>query len=289
MLLLWSSVSFFGVVKEAWVPTPAKTLGALAAMFHDGNEMFEQRRSEMAALEKELAGADAADKEVWQTRLDDKRAQLEKLKGEKAERPFLDSSFIRDGGASVGRVAKAILLAMLVGIPLGILMGAFGRVEAFLRWVVFPLKTAPIIAFIPIFMLIWGIEETMKVRFLFFGAVVYMIPLTFDAIRAVPEEYVDAAVDYGFGPWGTIRHFLLPAALPRIFEAVKVCVGITWTYLVAAEIVNVTTGLGAVVKRAERFQNTPKVWAGILLILIIGVLTDYALGAIQRRWVNWES
>ncbi|MCG8422754.1 MAG: ABC transporter permease [Proteobacteria bacterium] len=202
---------------------------------------------------------------------------------------FQDGTIWRDGWASVRRVLYAIVLASLVGIPIGILMGTFGRVEAFLKWVIFPFRTAPIIAFIPIFFLIWGIDEKMKVGFLFFGTVVYIIPLTFDAIRAIPDEYVDVAVDYGFKPFGTMIHFLIPAAWPRIFDAIKVCTGIAWTYLVAAEIANVTTGLGAVVKRAERFQNTEKVWAGIIVILAIGVLTDYLLGAVRKRFFNWEA
>jgi NitT/TauT family transport system permease protein len=199
-----------------------------------------------------------------------------------------DGSLLREGWASVRRVLLAISLAAAVGIPIGVAMGAFGRVESFLKWLVFPFRTAPITAFIPVFMLFFGIEERMKVWFLFFGTVVYVIPMTFDAIRAVPQEYVDAAVDFGFTPWGTLRHFMIPAAWPRIFDAIQVCTGIAWTYLVAAEIVNVTTGLGAVVQTAQRFQNTPKVFAGILFILIIGNLTDLALGRIKRRFFDWE-
>jgi ABC-type nitrate/sulfonate/bicarbonate transport system permease component len=199
-----------------------------------------------------------------------------------------DGTLVREGWASLRRVLLAVALASLVGIPIGVLMGAFGRVEAFLRWLVFPFRTAPITAFIPVFMLFFGIEEGMKVWFLFFGTVVYIIPMTFDAVRAVPEAYVDAAVDFGFSPLGTLRHFVLPAAWPRIFDAIKVCTGIAWTYLVAAEIVNVTTGLGAVVQHAQRFQNTPKVYGGILLILLIGNATDFLLGRIKRRWFNWE-
>jgi ABC-type nitrate/sulfonate/bicarbonate transport system permease component len=202
---------------------------------------------------------------------------------------FTDGSFLRDGWASIRRVLLAISLSAVVGIPIGIAMGAFGRVEAFLKWVLFPFRTAPITAFIPLFMLFFGIDEQMKVWFLFFGTVVYIIPLTFDAVRAVPQEYVDAAVDFGFRPLGALVHFVVPAAWPRIFDAIKVCTGIAWTYLVAAEIVNLTTGLGAVVQHAQRFQNTPKVYAGILLILIIGNATDFMLGWIRERFFNWEA
>ena len=200
-----------------------------------------------------------------------------------------DGSFMNDGWASIRRVLMAISLSAFVGIPIGIVMGAFGRVEALLKWVLFPFRTAPITAFIPLFILFFGIEEQMKVWFLFFGTVVYIIPLTFDAVRAVPQEYIDAAVDFGFRPLGTLIHFVVPAAWPRIFDAITVCTGIAWTYLVAAEIVNLTTGLGAVVQRAQRFQNTPKVYAGILLILIIGNVTDFLLGLIRARFFNWEA
>jgi len=199
-----------------------------------------------------------------------------------------DGSLFREGWASLQRVLLAVTLSAAVGIPIGILMGAFGRMEGLLKWLIFPFRSAPITAFIPVFMLFFGIEEEMKVWFLFFGTVVYIIPMTFDAIRAVPEQYVDAAVDFGFSPWGTLVHFVFPAAWPRIFDAIKVCTGIAWTYLVAAEIVNVTTGLGAVVQTAQRFQNTPKVYAGILFILLIGNATDFLLGLVKRRFFDWE-
>jgi ABC-type nitrate/sulfonate/bicarbonate transport system permease component len=199
-----------------------------------------------------------------------------------------DGTLFKEGWASLQRVLLAVTLSAVVGIPIGILMGAFGRIEGLLKWLIFPFRSAPITAFIPVFMLFFGIEEGMKVWFLFFGTVVYIIPMTFDAIRAVPEQYVDAAVDFGFSPWRTLIHFVFPAAWPRIFDAIKVCTGIAWTYLVAAEIVNVTTGLGAVVQHAQRFQNTPKVYGGIIFILLIGNATDLVLGAIKKRFFNWE-
>jgi ABC-type nitrate/sulfonate/bicarbonate transport system permease component len=202
---------------------------------------------------------------------------------------IIDGTLVRDGGASIRRVLSAVALSIVVGIPIGILMGASGKAESLLKWLVFPLRTAPTTAFIPLFMLFFGIDEQMKVWFLFFGTVVYIIPLTFDAIRAVPQEYIDTAVDYGFRPLGTLWHFVIPSAWPRIFDAIKVCMGIAWTYLVAAEIVNLTTGLGAVVQHAQRFQNTPKVYAGILMILLIGNATDALLGWVRRRYFNWEA
>lgn len=194
-----------------------------------------------------------------------------------------EGTLTKQGWASVWRIIQAIGLSAAIGVPLGILMGAFGTFEGLLNGLVSPLRTAPIVSFIPIFMSLFGVDEKMKVWFLVFGTVVYMIPTTFDAVRAVPQEMIDRAVDIGFRPLGTLWYFVIPAALPRIFEGIKVCTGIAWTYLVAAEIVNVTTGLGAVVQTAQRWSDTPKVWAGIFVILCCGVLSDYIFSQLQRR------
>lgn len=195
---------------------------------------------------------------------------------------FSHSPAILHGSASIERVTASVWYACLVGLPIGILMGAFGAFEGLCKALVEPMRNAPIIAFLPLFMLIWGVEEQMKIGFLTFGTVVYIIPATFDAVRNVPHDIVDKAVDHGFRPLGALWHYVLPAALPRIFDGVRLCTGIAWTYLVAAEIMNVTTGLGAVIQNARRVQNTPRVYAAILLILILGVLTDLAFRAVKR-------
>lgn len=187
-----------------------------------------------------------------------------------------------EGIQSVKRIGLAVGAAVAIGVPLGVLMGAFGFFESLFKGIVFPLRTAPITAFIPIFLVLFGLTDAMKVWFLAFGTVVYVIPMTYDAVRSVSPAVVDSAVDLGFRPWGTLWYFVLPEALPRIFDAIKVCTGVAWTYLVAAEIVNITTGLGAVVQNAYRFQNTPRVWAGVFAILAIGWTTDQVLGLIQR-------
>lgn len=188
------------------------------------------------------------------------------------------------GLASIERIAASVWYACLIGVPLGIFMGAFWQVEGLFKAIVEPMRNAPIIAFLPLFMLVFGVEETMKVGFLTFGTVVFIIPAVFDAVRNVDHAIVDKAVDHGFRPFGALWHYVLPAALPRIFDGVRLCTGIAWTYLVAAEIMNVTTGLGSVIQNARRFQNTPKVYASIILILILGVCTDLLFRAVQR-WV----
>jgi len=197
---------------------------------------------------------------------------------------FLHTPALLHGQASVSRILHALWNACLIGIPLGVLMGAFWQVEGLLKAIVEPMRNAPIIAFLPLFIEIYGVDEMMKVQFLAFGTLVYIIPATFDAVRNVPYAIVDKAVDHGFPPFGALWHYVLPAALPRIFDGVRLCTGIAWTYLVAAEVMNVTTGLGAAIQNARRFSNTPKVYAAIIIILALGVLTDLVFRACQK-WV----
>ena len=185
--------------------------------------------------------------------------------------------------ATVDRIATAVFWACLLGIPMGILMGAFGWIESLFAFLIPPMRNAPITAFIPLFMLLFGIQESLKVNFLTFGTLVYIIPTTFDAVRNVQQEYIDRGVDMGFKPLGVLWYYVLPAALPRIFEGIGICTGIAWTYVVAAETVNVTTGIGAVIANASRVQNTPKVYAGIILILILGVITAYLFKLGQKH------
>lgn len=196
---------------------------------------------------------------------------------------FVHASGVQGTIASVERIAQAVMWACLFGIPLGILMGASGRVESFFAFLIPPMRNAPITAFIPLFMLIFGIQESLKVNFLAFGTLVYIIPTTFDAVRNVDQATIDKAVDLGFQPIGTLWYFVIPSAMPRIYEGIGICTGIAWTYLVASESVNVTTGIGAVIANAGRVQNTPKVYAGIILLLMLGVATMYLFKLGQKH------
>lgn len=195
---------------------------------------------------------------------------------------FIHAPGVQGIVASVHRIALSVFWACLIGIPLGIFMGAFGWFEGLFAALIPPMRNAPITAFLPLLILIFDVSEALKVYFLALGTLVYIIPTTFDAVRNVEQVTIDRAVDLGFKPLGALWFFAIPAALPRIFDGIRICTGIGWTYLVAAETVNATTGLGAVIANAGRIQNMPRVYASIVLILIMGVLTDYLFKLGQR-------
>ena len=190
---------------------------------------------------------------------------------------------------SVGRVGMASLLVMVVGIPLGVLMGASPRINAFFSPLIDPFRSAPVAALLPILVMWFGIGEFMKIAFLFVGSIVYLTPLVRDAIRAVPQEYMVAAQDIGATQWEGITKVLVPLAMPRIMDAIIVGVSVSWTYITVAEYVNAQEGLGQLIANAKRLAAMDQVFAGIIVIIAVALLTYQALMWLKGRFFQWEA
>ncbi len=190
---------------------------------------------------------------------------------------------------SVGRVLAAGALVIAIGIPIGVFMGASPKVNACLSPLIDPFRSAPVVAFLPIFVMWFGIGEWMKILFLYVGAVVYLIPMVRDAIVAVPREYWVSARDLGATPFECIKLAVLPMAMPRIADAVIVAVSIMWTYITVAEYVNARQGLGQLIQNARRFSAMDQVFAGILVIIALALLTYRLMRYIKQRMYPWES
>jgi NitT/TauT family transport system permease protein len=191
---------------------------------------------------------------------------------------------------SVVRVVKSLLLVMAIGIPVGILMGAFTPVDAFLRKIVNGSKSVPTTGIVGLIVLWFGIEERAKIVFLILGAVFYMIILVRSAILSVNEDYLRVSLDIGAKPLETVRKVLIPAALPQIWDAIAVCSGIMWTYIVLAEYINGNEeqiGLGYLLNIGSKTQDSGKVFGILILVALISSLTDFGLGWVRKRFLNW--
>jgi NitT/TauT family transport system permease protein len=193
-------------------------------------------------------------------------------------------------GRSFLRVSKALSLVILVGAPIGVLMGAFPSLNALLQRIVSGAKSIPTTAITGVVVLWFGLGEKGKVVFLFLGAIFFMIILVRDAVARVPDAYVRVALDLGANRRQMIFRVLLPWALPRIWEAIIVCNGIMWTYIVLAEFISSSEkelGLGYLLFIGSRTQEPGKVFAMLLVIAMISAFTDYALQWVRRRFLDW--
>jgi ABC-type nitrate/sulfonate/bicarbonate transport system permease component len=190
---------------------------------------------------------------------------------------------------SVGRLLASGVLVVLIGLPIGVLMGASTQINAMLSPLVDPFRSAPIVALLPIMVMWFGIGELMKVAFLFAGAVVYLIPMVRDAIRAVPQSYWIGARDLGATPFECIRKAVLPIAMPRIADGVIVSISVMWTYITVAEYVNAKDGLGQLIQNARRFSAMDQVFAGIIVIIALALLTYNGMTWLKRKLYPWET
>lgn len=199
------------------------------------------------------------------------------------ERVLLDAALV-----STVRIVAAFFAAAVVALPLGILMGAYEPINRLVDPVMAPLRYMPISAFIPLTILWFGIEEKQKIAFLFLGVFVYLLPVVVSAIRAVPEELVQTALTLGASRFQVIRTVLLPAAIPDIFDSFRVMNAISWTYVILAEFVNTTRGLGYLIKLAGDRLKTAEMFAGVIIIGIIGLGTDALLRGLGRLFFPWQ-
>lgn len=201
---------------------------------------------------------------------------------------IFEKDLLQAVGVSALRIAKAFGLSLAVALPLGIAMGSFEFVNKLFDPIIAPMRYLPITAFIPLLILWFGIDETQKVAFLFLGTVVYLLPAVVDAIRIVPDELVQTAFTLGASKGQVIRTVLIPAALPQIFDGFRVMNAIAWTYIILAEIVNPQSGIGYILRLAEQHLKPEWSFAGILVVGIIGILTDLVIRTINRLLFGWR-
>ena len=136
--------------------------------------------------------------------------------------------------------------------------------------------------------MIWvGIEEGAKIAIIFIGTFFQMILMVAEDVRRVPSAQIEAAQTMGATRMEIIEQVLLPSAKPALLDTLRLTLGFAWTYLVVAELVAANSGLGYAILKAQRFLQTDKIFAGIILIGLIGLLTDQAFRWLHRKAFPW--
>lgn len=192
--------------------------------------------------------------------------------------------YLLDVGISVYRIVVSFAAACLVAVVLGILMGSFRRIEAFLNPLVSAWRYLPAPSFIPLLLMWFGTGDEQKIALLFIGVLWFLITLIMDHVKSVRIELIETSMTLGGNRWQILRTVIVPAAMPDIVVAMRQMLAVSWTYLVIAEIVAATTGIGAVMMRAKRFLHVDKIMASIVVIGLLGLLFDY-LFRVAHRWL----
>lgn len=191
-------------------------------------------------------------------------------------------------GTSLARVLTAFLLAALVGVSLGLLRGLYPRIDAVCLVPFELIRPIPPLAFIPLFILWFGIGEVSKVLIIFYYAMLVVMLNTQAGVASCPEDKIRAARSLGASPWQVFWRVVFPASLPHVVVGLRVALAAALSILVASELLGGDRGLGFVISDASTFFKTADVFVGIVLIGLIGLVADRALTFTARRIVHWE-
>jgi NitT/TauT family transport system permease protein len=196
---------------------------------------------------------------------------------------FSNPDFYKAIAASLYRVMLGAGLAALIGIPLGIAAAAWRPLESFLKPVVLALGNLPVATLIPLTLLWFGIDETQKVMFLVIACVAYVFGASAQAVLAVPERYVDTARTLGASQWQIVTRVLLPLALPDIYRAVRVLIGMAFGYIMLAELINARYGLGYLLQISQRRSLIEQVYLVLFVIGLLAWMIDAGLGWFEQK------
>ena len=196
-------------------------------------------------------------------------------------------SLLWHSAISTGRVWAAFLLAAMMAIPIGILMSSYRPIGAALEPIMDFIRYLPVPALVPLAIIWFGVGEETKIFLLWLGTFFQLVLLVADDMRRVPQEYIEIALTVGARSRQVLTDVAFRAMLPNLVDNLRITLGWCWTYLIIAEIVAADSGLGFVIWSARRYMKTPEVLAGVVVIGIIGLVTDQLLRRLHARMFRY--
>jgi NitT/TauT family transport system permease protein len=197
--------------------------------------------------------------------------------------------FAHDIGMTMWRVLGGFIAAALLALPLGVAMGAYKPVEAFFEPFVSFARYLPASAFIPLLILWAGIGEAQKLAVIFLGSFFQLVLMIAVSVGNTRRDLVEAAYTLGARDWGIVRRVLIPAAAPQVAETLRLVLGWAWTYVIVAELIGASSGIGHMITDSQALLATDQIIFGILTIGVIGLVSDLGFKRLNRRLFRWAS
>lgn len=232
-IVIWSALTYTGIVKPLFLPTPTKVINAAVVLF---------------------------------TQFD----------------------LISDILVSIYRIMIGFALAVIISIPLGILVGTIKPVEAFLEPLVAFIRYIPPSAYIPLSILWFGISDIEKFFIIFIVTAPYMLLMVADVVSKTKKELIEAGYTLGATTSQIYTKVIIPYSMPGIWDVIRILSGVSWTFIIMAEIIAATSGLGHVLIQSQRFLKTDNVVAVMLIIGTLGLLTDYLFKYTYKKFFPWS-
>lgn len=190
--------------------------------------------------------------------------------------------------ASVGRVLAGFVIGASLALVFAAWVGLSREAEAYLEPTFAGLRAIPSLAWVPLLLLWLGIDETSKIVLIAIGAFFPVYVNGVAAIRNIDRKLVEVGQMYGFSARRLTLRILLPAAMPGLFTGLRSGLSMAWMFLVAAELIAATKGLGYLLSDGRETSRPDIVLAAILALAVLGKLSDGVLAAVERRCVSWR-
>ena len=234
VLLGWSLLTYTGIVKDFFLPTPTAVAKAMVAL-------------------------------------------------------FIEQGFLKDVAMSVSRILIGFAIATVLGVPVGILIGLNKQAESFIEPMIDFIRYTPIPAFIPLFILWFGVGELEKIIVIASSVFFQIVLMAANSVSLTPKALIESALTLGVTRWQVVTKVIYPFSRPRILDDLRVSMGWAWAVLTIAEIVGATSGIGFVIIQSQRLLQTARVMAAIIVVGCLGILSDALFKWLYRTYFPWAS
>ena len=202
---------------------------------------------------------------------------------------WLSGDLPKDIMFSLFRVLTGFLLAAVISIPLGTLMGSFASIRALMEPIIGIVRYMPAPAFIPLLILYFGVGETPKILLIFIGTLFFNTLMIMDAVKFVPKELIETSYTLGGQRQQVLMQVIFPFIVPNVIDACRVNMAASWNLVIVSELVAATEGLGRRISVAQRFLKTDQIFAGLLVIGLIGLTIDILFRLFLRIYCRWST
>lgn len=190
---------------------------------------------------------------------------------------------------STRRALTGLAIGGSIGFSLGLITGISRVAESLLDSTIQMIRNIPLLAIIPLVILWFGIDEGGKI---FLVSLSVFFPLyinTYHGLRAVDKGLIEMGSVYGLSRRGLFQHIILPGALPSILVGLRLSLGYMWLFLVVAETIAASEGIGYMTMNAREFLQTDVVVLGIAIYALLGIVSDQLANQLERRWLKWHA
>ena len=208
--------------------------------------------------------------------------------GEAAYNMLSSGILVADAWDSVRRVAIGFGLSLAIAVPLGLAMGTFRSIRALFEPAISLIRYAPATAFTLLVIIWFGIGEQPKVALVLIGTVFFNTLMTANVVWQVPSELIKVSQTLGAGSLTVFRKVIFPYAVPGIIDTARINLAAAWNLIVVAELIAADSGLGVRIVRAQKFLNTDQIFVAIIVIGLLGLLTDIVLRTLRNRLAPWS-